>query len=73
MDKKTLIIAQLIMTFMMALMMSGIMLGIGMGFRAEWLRHWPPQFLIAWPIAFALTQLVSRVAFPLAIRLRRFV
>ncbi|MTH78621.1 DUF2798 domain-containing protein [Paracoccus aestuariivivens] len=71
MDRKTLLIAQALMTGMMALLMSGIMSLIVLGPTAEWLHGWPHQFLIAWPIAFALTLGVSRIAFPLAARLSR--
>ena len=72
MDKKTLFIAQLLITFMMALSMSGIMSAFAMGLTREWLHAWPIQFLIAWPISFVLTQGPTRVAFPLTFRLRRF-
>lgn len=71
MDKKTLIIAQIIITFLMALSMSGIMSVITLGPTAEWLHAWPKQFAIAWPIAFILTQAATRIAFPVAFRLRR--
>ena len=73
MDKKTLLIAQILMTFMMALMMSGIMSLLVFGPTAEWLRVWRHQFLLAWPIAFVLTLGVSRIAFPLAGRLARLI
>lgn len=73
MDKKTLLIAQIIITFMMALSMSGIMSAFGMGLTKAWLQAWPRQFIIAWPIAFILTQGVSRVAVPIAFKVRRFV
>jgi hypothetical protein len=71
MDKKTLLIGQVLMTFLMALSMSGILSAIMMGLTAEWLAHWPQQFIIAWPIAFVMTLIWSRVAFPLAGRLSR--
>lgn len=71
MDKRTLIIAQILITFMMALSMSGIMSAIGMGLTAEWLHAWPRQFIIAWTVAFILTQATTRVAFPVAFKLRR--
>lgn len=73
MDKKTLLIAQILITFMMAASMSGIMSAIQMGLTREWLHVWPLQFLIAWPIAFILTQAATRIAFPAAIRLRRLI
>lgn len=67
--KKTLFVAQLLITFMMALSMSGIMSLIALGPTREWLYAWPGQFIIAWPIAFCLTLVVSKVAFGIALRL----
>lgn len=71
MDKKTLLIAQILLTFLMALSMSGIMSALQLGLTKEWLDVWPEQFLIAWPIAFIMTQGATRIAFPVAMRLRR--
>lgn len=68
-DKKTLLIAQLCITFMMAFSMSGIMGLIAMGPTAIWLWTWPQQFIIAWPIAFVLTLFTSRIGFAIARRL----
>lgn len=65
MDKKTLIISQIIMTFLMAFVMSGILSALMLGFSMEWFHIWMRQWFIAWPIAFIATQFVSRVAFPL--------
>ena len=62
MNKKAVLISQLLMTFMMAASMSGIMSLIAMGPTPDWLAAWPGQFAYAWPIAFALTM----VAWPLA-------
>lgn len=73
MNKKTLIIAQILMTFLMALSMSGIMSAMALGLTRQWLAVWPQQFLIAWPVAFALTLLATRIAFPLAARLGRLI
>ncbi|WP_416798061.1 DUF2798 domain-containing protein [Ciceribacter azotifigens] len=70
-DRPTLLLAQLLITLMMALSMSGIMSLIALGPTAEWLRIWPRQFIIAWPIAFVLTLFVSRLGFYLAHRLRK--
>lgn len=65
MDKKTLLIGQIIMTFLMAFTMSGIMIFVTMGVSAETVKLWLSKFLIAWPIAFCFTQVYSRIAFPL--------
>ena len=67
MDKRTIIISQLVMTFIMALTMSGIMSMIALGPTAEWLAIWPKQFIMAWPIAFVLTM----IAWPLSMALTR--
>jgi len=69
MNKKILLIAQILMTFMMALLMSGIMSLIALGPTKQWLSVWPIQFIIAWPIAFILTQFTSKIAFALAPKL----
>lgn len=68
-DKKTLLLAQLLITFMMAASMSGIMSLIAMGPTLEWLHAWPGQFMIAWPIAFVLTLFTSKIGFVIARRL----
>lgn len=64
-NKKSIFLSQVIMTFIMAATMSGIMGLIVVGPSMEWLRHWPMQFAVAWPIAFAVTM----VAWPLAMTL----
>ncbi|HJE59629.1 MAG TPA: DUF2798 domain-containing protein [Nocardiopsis listeri] len=66
MSKKSILLSQVIMTFIMASTMSGV---LGMIFSGgpsmEWLVTWPKQFIIAWPIAFALTM----VAWPASMAL----
>lgn len=69
MDRKSALLAQVFMTFMMAAAMSGIMGLVAIGPSIEWLTAWPRQFLVAWPVAFALTM----VAWPAAMRLSRAV
>ncbi|MGD9862767.1 MAG: DUF2798 domain-containing protein [Pseudodonghicola sp.] len=69
MDKKTLLVAQLMITLLMAGSMSGIMSAVGMGLTHDWLSSWPKQFLIAWPTAFVMTQIFSRVGFAIAFRI----
>ena len=72
-DRKTLLIAQIFITFMMAFSMSGIMSLIAMGPTSQWLHAWPLQFIIAWPIAFLLTLVVGKIGFALAFRVARFI
>ena len=65
MDKKSALLTQVIMTFIMALSMSGILGLIFKGPSMEGLSRWPKQFMIAWPLAFALTM----VAWPTSMAL----
>ena len=69
MTKKTMILAQLLISFMMAALMCGIMGLIALGPTSAWLVAWPRQFIIAWPIAFVLSLVVGKVAFAIAIPL----
>ncbi|QJR82241.1 DUF2798 domain-containing protein [Alteromonas pelagimontana] len=66
---KTIIVAQALISFMMAALMTGIFSCLELGFTQEWLLTWPIHFMSAWPIAFVLSLLVSKVAFAIAIRL----
>lgn len=65
-DKKTMILAQALISMMMAASMSGIMSLIALGPTAEWLADWPKAFIIAWPIAFCMTLVVGPLAFRMA-------
>lgn len=66
MNKKTLIIAQLSITFCMAFTMSGVMSLIYGGYHDKWLQEWPLQALTAWPIAFFFTQFYGPLGFIIA-------
>lgn len=68
MQKKTMILTQVIMTCLMAIAMSGIMTFIALGPTALWLSVWLKSALIAWPIAFAL----GAIIFPLSARIANF-
>ncbi|OEV04077.1 DUF2798 domain-containing protein [Streptomyces oceani] len=65
MSRKSVFLTQVIMTFIMAATMSGIMGLIFTGPSMRWLASWPRQFIIAWPIAFAVTM----VAWPASMAL----
>lgn len=65
MNKKRILITQVLMTCMMAATMSGIMSLIALGPSQLWLEVWARQFPFAWPIAFVMTMLI----FPIANRL----
>lgn len=65
MSKKHAFLSQVFMTLIMATTMSGLLGLIFNGPSMEWLMGWPRQFVIAWPIAFALTMF----AWPLSMKL----
>lgn len=68
-DRKTLLLSQAIITFVMALFMSGLLSFLQLGFTSVWLHAWGHAFLIAWPAAFILIQLVGPVSFKIAARI----
>ena len=71
MPKKTLITAQVLITFLMATLMSGTVSLMHMGLSMEWLTSWPRQILTAWPIAFAFGMFVTPFSFAIAQRLTK--
>ncbi|WP_432463448.1 DUF2798 domain-containing protein [Agarivorans sp. QJM3NY_33] len=68
-NPKTIIIAQFLISLMMAFLMTGIFSFIELGFNAQWLSIWLERFLLAWPIAFLLSLVVSKVSFGIALKL----
>lgn len=70
-DPKTLLLAQIFITFFMSMTMSAFMGILHMGFSEQFLQVWPRDWAIAWPVAFALTQIFSRLGFKLAFTIRK--
>lgn len=69
MQPRTIIIAQLLISFKMAFLMTGIFSFLPMGLTLEWLKAWAEHFIVAWAIAFVLSLFVSRSSFSIAMRL----
>jgi len=65
-NKKLIILAQAFISCLMALLMSGIMSFFHLGFTVEWLQIWSSTFIVAWPVAFALSLVVGPVSFKMA-------
>lgn len=65
-NKKTIIIAQILISFLMALSMTGIFTFSQLGFSFDTVEQWLSRFIIAWPIAFALSIPISKLSFKLA-------
>lgn len=68
-NKKTLILAQLLIAMMMAGLMTGIFGFIHMGPSPDFFAEWGRSFLMAFPIAFVLSLGVGPLAFRLANRI----
>jgi hypothetical protein len=65
MPRKNQIILSVFITFFMSLSMSGVMGFISVG--PDFLSQWPRVWLMAWPIAFIVTQFVTPLAFKLTL------
>lgn len=66
---KTILLAQALISFMMALLMTGLFNLLALGPSVEWLNSWSHDFIMAWPVAFCLSLIVSKIAFGIAGRL----
>jgi hypothetical protein len=65
-EKKTLILAQMLIALMMAALMTGIFGFLHLGPTTQWLTEWGKSFLMAFPLAFLLSLGVGPLAFRLA-------
>lgn len=65
---KTLLLAQLIISFLMATIMTGFFSLLALGVSPQWPQAWLHNFAIAWPVAFCLSLVVGKVAFAIAHR-----
>ena len=65
-SKKTLLIAQLLISAMMAFLMTGYASALSDGLVPGFVTLWLTRFVTAWPVAFVLSLLVGPLAFRLA-------
>jgi membrane protein implicated in regulation of membrane protease activity len=63
---KVIIVAQVFISGMMAFLMTAFFAILHLGLTAAMLDAWVSSFVIAWPVAFCFSLLVSPVAFMLA-------
>jgi len=68
-DKKTIIIAQLLISGMMAALMTGFFGFLHLGPTSLWLYEWRNSFAIAWPVAFVLSTVVGWISFKIACKI----
>lgn len=68
-NPKTIVLAQFFISLMMAFLMTGFFSWLELGFNIQWLAIWAKHFILAWPIAFALSLVVGNLGFKLASRL----
>jgi len=70
-QKKTVILAQILISGMMAFCMTGTFSFLQEGATYEWIGIWARTFIAAWPIAFAFSMVISPVAFMISTKLTR--
>jgi len=68
-SKKLVITAQVFISGMMAFLMTGFFAILHLGLTAHMLQAWGSSFVIAWPVAFVFSLVVSPLAFMLTGRL----
>ena len=67
--KQTIILAQALISCLMAFLMTGIFTFVEFGLTQEWAAVWLRNYIVAWPVAFVLSLVVSHQCIKLAIRL----
>ena len=65
-NKKTLILAQALIALMMATFMTGFFSFLNLGPTSEWFLAWGKSFVLAFPVAFLASLVISPIAFRLA-------
>lgn len=68
-SKKVLITAQVFISAMMAFLMTGFFSILHLGLSSAMVDAWSRSYVIAWPVAFCFSLVVSPVAFMMAGRL----
>ena len=68
-SKKVLITAQVFISAMMAFLMTGFFSILHLGLTPTIVDAWVSSFIIAWPVAFCFSLVVSPLAFMMAGRL----
>lgn len=66
---KVIITAQVFISGMMAFLMTGFFAILHLGLTREMVEAWSSSFVIAWPVAFCFSLVVSPIAFKMAGRL----
>jgi len=68
-SKKVIITAQVFISGMMAFLMTGFFAMLHLGLTTAMVDAWISSLVIAWPVAFSFSMVVSPIAFMLAGRL----
>lgn len=68
-SKKVVITAQVFISAMMAFLMTAFFATLHLGLTGAMVEAWISSFVIAWPVAFCLSLIVSPVAFMISGRL----
>lgn len=67
-ETRTILIAQAPISFMMAMLMTGFFSLPAFGPTRAWLECRMQNFILAWPVAFCLSLIASKIAFRLTAR-----
>lgn len=70
-NPKLIITAQVFISGMMAFLMTGFFAILHLGLTAEAVSVWAESYVIAWPVAFCFSLVVSPIAFKIAGKLVR--
>lgn len=62
-QKKLVFVAQIFISGMMAFLMTFFFSALNLGFNEAMVREWLGSFVIAWPVAFLFSLMVSPIAF----------
>jgi hypothetical protein len=65
-NKKTLLLAQALIALMMATFMTGFFSFLSLGPTSQWILAWGKSFVIAFPVAFLASLVISPIAFRMA-------
>lgn len=65
-NKKTLLLAQALIALMMATFMTGFFSFLNLGPTSEWFLAWGQSFVLAFPVAFLASLVISPLAFRMA-------
>ncbi|MEC9282182.1 MAG: DUF2798 domain-containing protein [Bdellovibrionota bacterium] len=68
---KNIVFAQLLISLQMAFLMTGIFAALANGVSFDLIPIWFKHFITAWPVAFVLSMITSRIAFSIIAKVEK--